>query len=221
MVSRHGLKFLTILAYLSMAVLEPWQPEIWRGRGVWPVVPAPPSETRPAPKRASLPQASAGRNGPEAAEPERVAETAPQPAPAPGPAPDREAAAAAAARQAARQRYLDQVYLLARLIHGEARGEPFLGQVAVGAVVLNRVESPLFPNTIAGVIYQPGAFDVVADGQINLAPDEESIRAAKAAISGWDPTGGALYYYNPAKATSYWIWRRPVILAIGRHHFAH
>lgn len=113
-----------------------------------------------------------------------------------------------------------EVYTLARLINGEARGEPYIGQVAVGAVVLNRVKSPSFPNTISGVIYQPGAFDAVSDGQINLTPSQDSIRAARDAMNGWDPTGGALYYYNPATATSRWIWTRQVTLSIGRHNFA-
>lgn len=112
------------------------------------------------------------------------------------------------------------VYLLAKAVHGEARGEPYLGKVAVAAVILNRVADPRFPDTIAGVIYQPGAFTAVSDGQINLTPDEESLRAARDALNGWDPTYGAVYYYNPAKATSAWIWSRPVHLVIGRHHFA-
>ena len=113
-----------------------------------------------------------------------------------------------------------EVYTLARLINGEARGEPYIGQVAVGAVVLNRVKSPSFPNTISGVVYQPGAFDAVADGQINLSPGQDSIRAARDAMNGWDPTGGALYYYNPATATNGWIWTRQITLSIGRHNFA-
>ncbi len=113
-----------------------------------------------------------------------------------------------------------EVYTLARLINGEARGEPYIGQVAVGAVVLNRVKSPSFPNTISGVIYQTGAFDAVSDGQIYLTPSQDSIRAARDAMNGWDPTGGALYYYNPATATSGWIWTRQITLSIGRHNFA-
>ncbi|MBR3872836.1 MAG: spore cortex-lytic enzyme [Clostridia bacterium] len=111
-------------------------------------------------------------------------------------------------------------YLLGRLVHGEARGEPYVGKVAVAAVVLNRVRSSSFPNTIAGVIYQAGAFDAVADGQINLTPDEDSLRAARDALAGWDPTGGCLYYYNPVTATNSWIWTRSVQLAIGKHNFA-
>ena len=111
-------------------------------------------------------------------------------------------------------------YLLGRLVHGEARGEPYVGKVAVAAVVLNRVRSPLFPNTIAGVIYQAGAFDAVADGQINLTPDEDSLRAARDALNGWDPSGGCLYYYNPSTATNAWIWTRQVQLSIGKHNFA-
>lgn len=111
-------------------------------------------------------------------------------------------------------------YILARLVNGEARGEPYLGKVAVAAVVLNRVKSSYFPNTISGVIYQAGAFDCVADGQINLTPDADSLRAARDAMNGWDPTGGCLYYYNPATATSSWIWTREVRLVIGAHNFA-
>lgn len=113
-----------------------------------------------------------------------------------------------------------EIYLLARLVHGEARGEPYIGKVAVAAVVLNRVKSAAFPNTISGVIYQPGAFDCVADGQINLTPDSDSIRAARDAMNGWDPSGGCIYYYNPATATSSWIWSREVRLTIGAHAFA-
>lgn len=113
-----------------------------------------------------------------------------------------------------------ETYLLGRLVHGEARGEPYVGKVAVAAVVLNRVKSPSFPNTISGVIYQAGAFDAVADGQINLTPDEDSLRAARDALNGWDPTGGCLYYYNPATATNGWIWSRTVQLSIGKHNFA-
>ena len=113
-----------------------------------------------------------------------------------------------------------ETYLLGRLVHGEARGEPYVGKVAVAAVVLNRVKSPSFPNTISGVIYQSGAFDAVADGQINLTPDEDSLRAARDALNGWDPTGGCLYYYNPATAPNGWIWSRPVQLSIGKHNFA-
>lgn len=112
-----------------------------------------------------------------------------------------------------------ELYLLARLIHGEARGEPYKGKVAVAAVVLNRVKSSRFPNTIAGVIYQRGAFDAVSDGQINLAPDSESIRAARDALNGWDPSNGCLYYYNPKTATSRWMLSRPVLLRIGAHAF--
>lgn len=110
--------------------------------------------------------------------------------------------------------------LLARIIHGEARGEPYTGKVAVGAVVLNRVRDSRWPKTIAGVIYQPGAFDAVSDGQINLPPDQESINAARDALNGWDPTYGCVYYWNPATATSKWIWSRPIKVRIGRHVFA-
>ena len=114
----------------------------------------------------------------------------------------------------------NEVDLLARLIHGEARGEPYVGQVAVGAVVLNRVRHSAFPNTIAGVIYQTGAFDAVSDGQINLTPDAQSLRAARDAMNGWDPSGGCIYYYNPSTATNQWIWSREVRLTIGEHAFA-
>ncbi|MDD2235432.1 MAG: spore cortex-lytic enzyme [Desulfitobacteriaceae bacterium] len=110
--------------------------------------------------------------------------------------------------------------LLAHIIHGEARGEPYIGQVAVAAVILNRVQDSRFPTTVAGVIYQPGAFDAVSDGQINLEPTSESYKAARDALNGWDPTYGCIYYYNPATATSKWIWTRPIILAIGKHNFA-
>ncbi len=115
--------------------------------------------------------------------------------------------------------YRAEVYLLARAIYGEARGEPYIGQVAVGAVILNRIDDPLFPKTIAGVVYEPGAFSAVSDGQINAAPGTEALRAAEDAVNGWDPSGGALYYYNPEKASSAWIWQRPVIKVIGRHVF--
>lgn len=111
-------------------------------------------------------------------------------------------------------------YLLAKCIYAEARGEPYTGQVAVGAVILNRVRSSKFPNSISGVIYQPYAFTCVADGQINLTPDANAKRAAQDALNGWDPTNGCLYYYNPATATSGWIWSRTVMLSIGKHNFA-
>ncbi|MDV3426773.1 MAG: spore cortex-lytic enzyme [Bacillota bacterium] len=111
------------------------------------------------------------------------------------------------------------VVLLSRLINGEARGEPYEGQVAVGAVILNRVKDPRFPNTIAGVIYQPGAFTAVVDGQINAVIAQSSINAARDALNGWDPSGGAVYYFNPATATSKWIWSRPLIKVIGDHRF--
>lgn len=109
--------------------------------------------------------------------------------------------------------------LLSRLIYGEARGEPYVGQVAVGAVVLNRVKSSSFPNTIAGVIYQNGAFDVVSDGQINLVQNSTAKKAAQDALNGWDPSYGAIYYFNPNTATSKWIWSRPMTVTIGKHRF--
>ena len=110
--------------------------------------------------------------------------------------------------------------LLARCVYAEARGEPYTGQVAVAAVVMNRVRSSKFPNTIAGVIYQPLAFTAVADGQINMSPNQSAYNAARDALNGWDPTNGCLYYYNPATATSKWIWSLKVELRIGKHHFA-
>ncbi len=112
------------------------------------------------------------------------------------------------------------VALLARLIYGEARGESYVGQVAVGAVVMNRIKSSAFPNTMSGVIYQRYAFTAVDDGQINLTPNETAKKAALDAINGWDPTYGAIYYYNPATATSQWIFSRQTTVTIGSHVFA-
>lgn len=109
--------------------------------------------------------------------------------------------------------------LLARLISAEARGEPYEGQVAVGAVVLNRVEHPSFPNSVAGVIYQPEAFSCLYDGQFDQPVAESAYRAARDAMNGWDPSYGAIYYFNPATATSKWIWSRPLIVNIGKHRF--
>lgn len=109
--------------------------------------------------------------------------------------------------------------LLARVIYGEARGEPYTGQVAVGAVILNRVKSSKFPNTISGVVYQSGAFDAVADGQVNLNPDSTAKKAAQDALNGWDPSYGAIYYFNPSTATNKWIWSRPLTVTIGKHRF--
>ena len=111
------------------------------------------------------------------------------------------------------------VQLLARAINGEARGEPYAGQVAVAAVVLNRVKSSSFPNTIAGVIYEPGAFTAVSDGQINLKPNTTAYNAARDALNGWDPSYGAIYYFNPNTATNAWIWSRPQTVTIGKHRF--
>ena len=111
------------------------------------------------------------------------------------------------------------VELLARVISAEARGEPYSGQVAVGAVILNRVEHPSFPNTIAGVVYQPGAFTCMVDGQFNEPVAESAVRAAQEAMAGADPSGGAIYYFNPDTATSAWIWSRPLIKVIGKHRF--
>lgn len=109
--------------------------------------------------------------------------------------------------------------LLSRVVYGEARGEPYKGMVAVAASVLNRVADSRFPNTIAGVVYQAGAYTCVSDGQINLEPDETARKAAQDAINGWDPTSGCIYYFNPDTATSSWIWSRPQVLAIGKHIF--
>ncbi len=109
--------------------------------------------------------------------------------------------------------------LLARVISAEARGEPYAGQVAVGAVILNRIEHPSFPGTLAGVVYQPGAFSCMLDGQIDQPVAESAVRAARDALNGADPSGGAIYYFNPATATSGWIWSRPLIKVIGRHRF--
>ncbi len=110
--------------------------------------------------------------------------------------------------------------LLARCVYAEARGEPYAGQVAIAAVVLNRVRSSSFPNTVSGVIYQKGAFTCVSDGQINMTPNSTAYKAVTDAINGWDPTNGCLYYYNPATASSKWIWSLKVELTIGRHSFA-
>ena len=109
--------------------------------------------------------------------------------------------------------------LLAKLVYAESRGEPYQGQVAVASVVLNRVKNSSFPNTIAGVIYQAGAFSVVSDGQINLTPNETAKKAAQDAINGWDPSYGAIYYFNPNTTTNKWIWSRPVTVTIGNHRF--
>ena len=113
-----------------------------------------------------------------------------------------------------------EIRVLARLVNGEARGEPYIGQVAVAAVVLNRVKSSAFPNTISGVIYQSGAFSCVSNGSINNTPDSSCLRAALDAMNGWDPTGGCLYYYNPKKTSDSWIRTRTVVTVIGSHSFA-
>lgn len=111
------------------------------------------------------------------------------------------------------------VNLLAKVISAESRGEPYVGQVAVGAVILNRIDHPSFPNTLSAVVYQPGAFSCMTDGQINEQLADSAKRAAQDAINGWDPSGGAIYYYNPAKSTNQWILSRPVITVIGKHKF--
>ena len=112
------------------------------------------------------------------------------------------------------------LYLLAKCVHAEARGEPYVGQVAVAAVILNRVKDAAFPNTISGVVYQPWAFTAVNDGQINLEPNSTAYQAAQDALNGWDPTYGCLYYYNPTTATSKWIFSRQTVVTIGKHVFA-
>lgn len=112
------------------------------------------------------------------------------------------------------------LYVLAKCIYAEGRGEPYVGQVAIGAVILNRVKSSQFPNTVSGVVYQKGAFTAVADGQINLEPDDTAYSAAQDALNGWDPSYGCLYYYNPAVATSSWIFNRQTVTVIGQHVFA-
>lgn len=113
----------------------------------------------------------------------------------------------------------NDVYLLAKVIEAEARGESYTGQVAVGAVILNRVEHPSFPDSISGVVYQSGAFDCVYDSNWSVEPSSTSRKAANDAINGWDPTGGAIYYYNPAKTSNKWMLSRPVVTVIGRHYF--
>ncbi len=114
----------------------------------------------------------------------------------------------------------DDVMLLSRIINAEAKGEPYLGKVAVGAVILNRVESPLFPNTLSGVLFQPGAFQAVSNGTIWSQPDEASVKAANNALSGWDPSYGCLYFWNPATSTSGWIWSKVPVMRVGEHVFA-
>jgi len=114
----------------------------------------------------------------------------------------------------------NDLQLIARLVHAEARAEPFEGKVAVAAVLLNRVESPSFPNSVAGVIYQPLAFESVANGQFNLPPTSDEIKAARSALNGWDPTHGALFFWNPSKPVNEWIWSRRIVRRIGGHVFA-
>jgi N-acetylmuramoyl-L-alanine amidase len=113
----------------------------------------------------------------------------------------------------------NDIKLLARTVYGEARGKPYVGQVAIAAVILNRIKSEKFPHTVSGVIFQPGAFTCVSDGQLWLQPNETARKAVMDAIKGWDPTGGCLYYFNPATATSKWIWSRPQKKKIGKHIF--
>jgi len=113
----------------------------------------------------------------------------------------------------------NDIRIMANAVYGEARGEPYEGQVAVAAVILNRVNSASFPNTASGVIFQPGAFTAVADGQIWLTPNERAKKAVRDALNGWDPSGGCIYYFNPDTATSKWIWTRPQVKRIGKHIF--
>ena len=127
--------------------------------------------------------------------------------------------AASSANQGGNSQISGDVNLLARLISAEARGEPYQGQVAVGAVVLNRMNHPSFPNTMSGVIYQNGAFTCIVDGQFNQPVADISLRAAREALNGADPSGGAIYYFNPSTATNKWIWSRPLICVIGKHCF--
>lgn len=109
--------------------------------------------------------------------------------------------------------------ILANAVYGEARGEPYQGQVAIAAVIINRTKSPSFPDTVSGVIFEPRAFTAVSDGQIWLTPNEKARRAVRDALKGWDPTGGCTYYFNPVTATSKWIWSRPQVKRIGKHIF--
>ncbi len=111
-------------------------------------------------------------------------------------------------------------YLLARVIHAEAGAEPYLGKVAVGGVILNRIQNPKFPKTLSGVVYQPHAFESVSNGMVNRSPSSDSLKAARDALSGWDPSGGALYFFNPSKTSNRWIWARKIINRIGKHVFA-
>ncbi len=113
----------------------------------------------------------------------------------------------------------NEIRLMSQAVYGEARGEPYVGQVAIAAVILNRVENEKFPDTVSGVIFQPGAFTAVSDGQIWMAPDETSRKAVMDAINGWDPAEGCIYYFNPGTATSKWIWSRPQKKKIGKHIF--
>jgi len=136
------------------------------------------------------------------------------------PARQQAAAPAQAARGAPVRPANNSVNLLARVIEGEAAGEPYHGKVAVGAVIMNRVRSSAFPNTLSGVVYQPHAFEAVTNGQYNRPLSQDSIRAAQQALNGWDPTGGALFFWNPAKPVSPWIWTRTIIHRIGNHVFA-
>lgn len=130
------------------------------------------------------------------------------------------AAPVVAVGQSARSLSSQDRYDLARVVHGEARGETFTGQVAIAAVVLNRIKSEHFGDTIREVIYEPGAFTAVADGQFYMEPDANAYEAVESAIKGWDPTGGAIYYWNPHTATNKWIWSRPIVIQIGKHVFA-
>jgi N-acetylmuramoyl-L-alanine amidase len=150
----------------------------------------------------------------------RKTEQAAEPQPA-APSPEAGGGSQSKAYQAQNRLGLSEqdLNLMANAVYGEARGEPYIGQVAVAAVILNRVESPSFPNTVSGVIFQPGAFTAVADGQIWLTPNETAKKAVMDALNGYDPTGGCIYYFNPSTATSKWIWSRPQVKTIGKHIF--
>lgn len=176
--------------------------------------PAPAPKQAPTPKPAPAP-APAPKPAPTPKPAPAPKQTpAPKPKPAPKPAPAKVTAA-----NTPNGFSQNDIKLLANAVYGESRGEPYIGQVAVAAVILNRVHSATFPNTVSGVIFEPGAFTAVADGQIWLTPNENAKKAVLDAINGWDPTGEALYYFNPATATSGWIWGRPQIKRIGKHIF--
>lgn len=178
--------------------------------------PAPNNQAAPAPKNQPAP---APKN-----QPAPAPAPAPNKQPAPTPAPENQPAKAPAKAKVTAANTpngfsQNDIKLLANAVYGEARGEPYIGQVAVAAVIINRISSTNFPNSVSGVIFEPRAFTAVADGQIWLTPNETAKKAVLDAINGWDPTGEALYYFNPDTATSGWIWTRPQIKKIGKHIF--